>query len=72
MHIILKICTHALNRNPASNWYNVLNSSDTGRKSYEIRNAGMKKSILQNSEFEGADFQVTTGDYDQLLEKVRY
>ena len=47
--------------------------SDAGRKSYEIRNAGIETPIILNSkEFEGAHFLVTSGDYDKLLEKVRY
>ena len=46
-------------------------SSDTGRAKYEIRNAGVANSVLLDSqEFEGADFVVTSGDYDKLLEKV--
>merc|ERR1712076_228021 len=46
-------------------------TSDTGRARYEIRNAGVEKTILLNAEeFEGAEFVVTSGDYDKLLEKV--
>ena len=48
-------------------------SSDTGRARYEIRNAGVANSVLMDSEeFEGADFIVTSGDYDKLLEKVKH
>ena len=47
-------------------------SSDTGRARYEIRNAGVANSVLMDAvAFEGADFIVTSGDYDKLLEKVK-
>ena len=46
--------------------------SDTGRARYEIRNAGVANSVLMDAvAFEGADFIVTSGDYDKLLEKVK-
>ena len=46
--------------------------SDTGRAKYEIRNAGVANSVLMDVvAFEGADFIVTSGDYDKLLEKVK-
>ena len=54
------------------NWFSNL-CSDTGRARYEIRNAGVANSVLMDSEeFEGADFIVTSGDYDKLLEKVKH
>ena len=54
------------------NWFSNL-CSDTGRARYEIRNAGVANSVLMDSEeFEGADFIVTSGDYDKLLEKVEH
>ena len=54
------------------NWFSNL-CSDTGRARYEIRNAGVANSVLMDPEaFEGADFLVTSGDYDKLLEKVQY
>ena len=46
--------------------------SDTGRARYEIRNAGVANTVLMDPvAFEGADFIVTSGDYDKLLEKVK-
>ena len=53
-------------------WFSNL-CSGAGRARYEIRNAGVANSILMDSEeFEGADFVVTSGDYDKLLEKVKH
>ena len=46
--------------------------SDTGKPRYEIRNAGVANTVLLDPvEFEGAEFVVTSGDYDKLMEKVR-
>ena len=46
--------------------------SDTGKPRYEIRNAGVANTILLDPvEFEGAEFVVTSGDNDKLMEKVR-
>ena len=46
-------------------------SACDGRPRYEIRNAGVANSVLlKPEEFEGAEFLVTSGDYDKLLEKV--
>ena len=37
---------------------------------YEIRNAGVQSKVLQEEKFDGATFEVTTGDYSQLLALV--
>ncbi len=37
---------------------------------YEIRNAGVQNKVLQEEKFDGATFEVTTGDYSQLLALV--
>ena len=48
-----------------------LYASDTGKARYEIRNAGVANTVLlEPQEFEGAEFVVTSGDYDKLMEKV--
>ena len=46
-------------------------TTETGKNMYEIRNAGVEKSQLMNqTDFEGAEFSVTSGDYGPLLELV--
>ena len=49
----------------------VLKTTWTGKNLYEIRNAGIEKSLLMNhTNFEGAEFAVTSGDYSPLLALV--
>ena len=44
--------------------------SEDGKITYEIRNAGIESNLLSSEDFEGATFNVTTGDYSELLKLV--
>ena len=44
--------------------------SEDGKITYEIRNAGIEEDLLSSEDFEGAIFNVTTGDYSELLKLV--
>merc|ERR1712029_1017689 len=41
-----------------------------GKAHYEIRNAGAEESVLSCSDYQGANFTVTTGDYNALMSLV--
>ena len=41
-----------------------------GKVTYEIRNAGVNVGAVGTEEFEGATFNVTTGDYSPLMKLV--
>ena len=41
-----------------------------GKITYEIRNAGIDTEVMSSEDFEGATFNVTTGDYSGLLKLV--
>ena len=43
---------------------------DQGKVRYEIRNAAVDARTVSTEEFEGATFEVTTGDYSGLLALV--
>jgi len=48
----------------------VIKTEDAGKIVYEIRHAGVEDKELYREEFESCMFKVTTGDYNELLEKV--
>jgi len=48
----------------------VIKTEAEGKVTYEIRHAGAKDAELYTEEFEGCLFRVTTGDYNELLQKV--
>ena len=48
----------------------LIKTEEAGKVTYEIRNAGANNSILLEEEFEGCKFKVTTGDYNELMQKV--
>jgi len=48
----------------------VLKTIENGKTVYEIRHAAVENSQLSEEEFEGNTFRVTTGDYQELMEKV--
>lgn len=48
----------------------VKTTRNDGKVKYEIRNAAVKDGVLSSEEFEGAVFEVTHGDYQQLLALV--
>lgn len=48
----------------------VIKTEEGGVPVYEIRNAGVDKTVKSEDDFEGCKFKVTTGDYEALLEKV--
>ena len=45
-------------------------TTNEGKTKYEIRNAAVKDGVLSKEEFEGAIFEVTHGDYNELLALV--
>ena len=44
--------------------------SEDGKITYEIRNAGIEEELMSSEIFEGTTFNVTTGDYSELLKLV--
>ena len=48
----------------------VIKTEADGKVTYEIRHAGAKDAELYKEEFEGCLFRVTTGDYNELMQKV--
>ena len=49
----------------------VLKTKENGKDVFELRNAGIEKSVVKaKTDFEGADFMVTTGDFGPLLAEV--
>jgi len=48
----------------------VIKTVEGGVPVYEIRHAGVDKTVICEEDFEGCKFKVTTGDYEALLEKV--
>ena len=50
--------------------FKTVSGAGDGKVTYEIRNAGVKPAVVSSEEFEGATFNVTTGDYSVLLKLV--
>jgi len=48
----------------------VIKTEEGGKTVYEIRKAAVQNSVLCEEEYKGCTFKVTTGDYQQLLQKV--
>jgi len=48
----------------------VIKTEDAGKIVYEIRHAAVEEKELYREEFENCIFKVTTGDYNELLDKV--
>ena len=48
----------------------VIKTEAGGQTTYEIRHAAARDQEISREEFEGCVFKVTTGDYNQLMEKV--
>ena len=48
----------------------LIKTVEDGVTVYEVRNAAIQKSVFHEDEFEGCKFRVTSGDYQELLQKV--
>jgi hypothetical protein len=48
----------------------VLKTVNNGKATYEIRHPAVQQKVLFTDEFEGATFNVTTGDYAPLMSLV--
>ena len=48
----------------------VIKTDEGGKVTYDIRHAAAKDADLLSEEFEGCSFKVTTGDYNELMQKV--
>lgn len=46
------------------------NTDSNGKVKYEIRNAGVEAKAILTEDFEDAVFEVTTGDYSNLMKLV--
>jgi len=48
----------------------VIKTEESGKTVYEIRHAGVDSTLVSEEEFNGNHYRVTTGDYQELLDKV--